>query len=149
MREIQKFYIILFFLTLIISGCRQSLSPVDFINYVENENSGLKKINKTDWVKYTLQYNPPQYYLMKKILSPDIMQSITRKEFDSLVNGYSDLYFFDLKIENIENGNPLLKNRVESEYKYYERLNYFIAGAESSIFIEGGSDSIPCVLYHF
>lgn len=145
----QKSFFILFFLIYIITGCKQSLSPIEYINYVETESSGLKKINQTDWIKYTLQYNPPKYYLMKKILNPELMQNITEEHFDSLAEGYSDLYFFDLKIENIENSKPLLQNRIENEYKYYERLNYFIAGAENSINIKMNSDSTPCVLYHF
>jgi hypothetical protein len=139
------FYIALIYqLLLSCSNIDKQVTSNDFIKWIENEENGLIITKKISSIKYTLFYKPAEYLALNEMkLFP--VDSLKLREF---IREYNNLYFFSLKIEDINGKNPLLINSSSPE-EYQTLLQYCSFDMQKDLKLILCEDTLDCVFYHF
>jgi len=136
-----KIYII--FLMLSLACGSPSLSPADYVHWVENRDNGLIYSKKVGLFEYSILYKPVEYIAIKELGKEEINQ----KRIEGKLKELKDLQYFTLKIKADE-GNDLLKAGITEEAEYYDRLNYISGFMADDIKLIEGKDTLVCRLYN-
>ncbi len=137
------FYIVL--LALPIGACnRDTLSPLQFVQWVDSEKNGLLVKKEIGDYEFSLQYRPEEYI----VLMEEKNEQISREKINMRKKRLEGLEYYTLRIGSKRN-TDVLKTGVGSEQGYYDRLGYFIADMENDISLIEGNDTLACSLYHF
>ncbi|MFI5136686.1 MAG: hypothetical protein ACHQIM_02585 [Sphingobacteriales bacterium] len=124
---------------------KEELSPSGYVSWVKNPESGLFRTKKIDNMIFSVLCQPSDYLICQEERS-DIISGDTYKE---KLSGYSDLNYFDLKIESEGGQGELLKQNLNDGAEYDTRVKYFSFGIQKDIQMVLGGDTIPCAMAHF
>jgi len=129
------FLLVAFMLT----SCGGSLSPIDYVHYVENPDNGLFVSSTIKGVKYTLQYQPTDYLVMLELKS----FSISPENFKEQYNRFKGMehYVFHIDIKGAE---ALTAKSSDTAEKKNNLSEYFNFKVQKDIKLIEGSDTIPC-----
>ncbi|MBS1635848.1 MAG: hypothetical protein JST26_07975 [Bacteroidetes bacterium] len=130
---------------LVLVGCqRASLSPAEYMAWVEDKDNGMIANKDLDDFEYSLLYKPLDYVLAKEESS-----GILKKEqIEQRRNELGAMQYFTLKI-TAKNAKELLRAGITSEDQYYQRLEYFMSYMQNDTYLIEGKDTLPCLLFHF
>jgi hypothetical protein len=123
----------------------EKLSPVNYVKWVEDAQNGLNKEKQIGEMIYSAQYKPYNYVICEQERQPTIADSTVRKDMSQLGN----MQYFNLKISLGGGQGELLKYNLSSREEYDGRVNYFAFGMQKDIELVDGSDTLPCLLYHY
>ena len=135
-----RLIIILSALFYMLTGCQSGgLDPVEFKEWVEDENNGIRQTILTDSVTLILQYTPPAYQVVmeKKAIK------ISNSEFANALEEYQGMICFKLIILDKDGKSAFgtINNSVDSLYHLFGLQNDFKLAFQK--------DTLPCLMYHY
>jgi len=109
-------------------SCKQKLKAVPYIQYVQDEQNGLKKTVTIGIWQYSFQYKPADYIMLM-----EHKPSNANFDFEKRRKNLNRTAWFNISFK-LENGtvSPLRYNLTSKE-EYDQRLNYFLNGAVHDI----------------
>ena len=124
----------------VFSSCARELSPLAYVQYVEQIGNGLKHEIVTGNLKLTLQYKPSDYILIQELKQ----EKITQKEYQTaLDNQGKGFIYFNLKMSSIN-----LKNQI-SDLSNNEETKLFLTNEfRESIKLTINKIEYPCSIYY-
>lgn len=135
---------IIFVGVLFYSCSQDSLSPSEFMRWVEDPNNGLNKSKTIGAFELQIQYKPLEYIAVQEGRSELISESEVQTRIDEL----EGLDYYTLRIGSLE-GTEMIQSGAVSEQEYQSRSFYFDALAFQDMKLVAGGDTLACVLYHF
>lgn len=129
---------------LILSCEKKELGSMEFIQWIENEDNGLKVSKKIDDYDFTLQYKPLEYIFLleNKSLNP------SKEAFSNRKSEMEGMQYYTLRI-NSEKNRELMNVGIQKEEDYYRKLEYFTSYMQGDISLIQDGDTLPCLLFHF
>jgi hypothetical protein len=121
-----------------------AMEASNFIRWVENEQNGLLNQRSLGDFKFSLQYKPLEYV----VLTENRTNKLKESELETRKEELENLQYYNFKISSLR-GTEMLSTNIRSEEEYNARLYYFSALAQQDISLIDGSDTLPCLLYHF
>lgn len=143
-----RHYAILLIGCLIFSfGCKEEgTSTSDFIKWVENDKNGLKVSKQFENFIVTTQYKPLPYQALRQLKQVNPPRNQFKKEMEEL----DGLEYFNLVIRLANNNGDVLKEKINSENDYYQRIKYFSFEIQKDLVLKYGNGATkPCVFSHF
>jgi hypothetical protein len=143
-------FLLLFTCTiLLLGGCNysNSLSPDEYMNWVNDADNGLLHEQIIGEYKFIFQYYPAAYMTLKDLYTSGV--EVNKDSFDSTLREYDGLQYGIFKIGTISGNNEFLKQGVVSEQEYFDRIQYFISMVQNDIYLVSGLDTLPCKMHHF
>ncbi len=120
-----------------------SLSPSDYVRWVENGENGLCATKQIEDFEFSILYKPLNYVALRETNKDSVTEERIEKNKDEL----KDLQYFTLKIKAKE-GNDLLKTGISTDQEYFDRLNYLSGFMQDDIKLIEGKDTLICKLFH-
>lgn len=131
---------------LLLAACgRNSYSPLEYIRWVESEESGMKSEKTIGDYRFSLLYKPADYMIIQEYKSEDVDKTFYEKRFAEL----KDFQYFNLSIASADEQTPMLKCGLSNEEDYYRRLRYFSADVQKDLVLVEGNDTLECLQCHF
>lgn len=142
-----KYYSFIFFTTLcFLSSCsHQEMRPSELIEWVENEENGLRQSKNFEHFGFEVIYKPTDYVIAMEGRTDNLSES----KYQKLKTEIGDLQYVDIKIKTIGGEGNALSGNMETEEDYYSRLDYFVMYANQDISLIQGADTLAPMLYHF
>lgn len=141
----KKSYIILSLLVMLI-GCTKelSLTPLDYVKWVEEKENGLHHTLTIKNVQYTAQYKPIDYVIANEIRKEVIDQSEYNKKREEL-DGFD---YFTFKV-SLDGKHSVLEASKANPEQYDQLVQYFAFSMQHDFKLVTSTDTISCGLYHF
>lgn len=161
-----KFFLSLIFILAIVSSCTRTknhfvidnnqplsqkesaineLQPHDYVTWISNPENGLIKKQKVEDLSYSLQYKPADYMVCME----ERKDNISANELSEKRKEYSELEYYDLKIEMEKGQGELLKHHIPISSSYEQRVNYYAFKMQKDIYMVSAGDTISCAMFHF
>jgi hypothetical protein len=139
---------IIFFLggaLLLLNNCRNmNAMPADYMRYVEDAGNGLRIEKKMGQVKFTAQYKPYEYILLKETKA----RPNTEEELQTNLKELSGYEYITFNIGAVSGkSSPIEKKDNNSEY--FQRLSYCTSELQNDFLLIDGDDTLPCKMYQF
>ena len=132
-------YFVFFCLITLFSCKKKELNQTDYLQYIEDNNNGLNIYKTMGDVRYTLQYKPLEYIIIKEN-AVDIKKRTTELEG-------MQYYTLSYSLENSKE--DILQHGLNDKTEYYERVNYLSFGLQNDIYLENGNDKLQCILFNY
>jgi hypothetical protein len=143
MKKISTYLLIVCMLPLL-NGCKQAvLSPQQYMDWVRNEDNGLHLSKTIDDFSFSLQYKPFEYVMFLQLGKEKAIRSLVESKRGEM----DGMQYYTLQIKG-ENRGEIVGNQYSTEEQAV-RLEYFMGPAQDDIVLVEGTDTLPCVLYHF
>ena len=120
---------------------KDKLSPVEYVQWIENKENGLKVSWKDEAYLYELQYQPVEYLAVRQTRS----QQITSAALKEGVQKRGDLLYFTFKMWD-ENGRGILSDK---DLEIENKSSYLLSGLQNDMMLLAGKDTLHCVMLHF
>jgi hypothetical protein len=121
------------------------LSPAQYVSWANERSNGLFASKKIENIEYAIFAKPVDY-----ILSKEILNHVTNEnDYSKAKSELSDLQYFDFRITVDNYHDEFLRYNLSSADQYQDRIDYCAFNMQNDIRLLNGSDSIPCVLFHF
>lgn len=117
----------------------------DYTSWVENKSNGLKVEKRIGDITYSALYKPCAYVAMMDIGKKEL----TAERLKEKVKEYEGMQYFTFKITAPDQGQELLKWKIQSDQEYYSRLEYFSFNMQKDFKLIDGKDTLDCAMYHF
>jgi hypothetical protein len=127
-----------------ISCSTKELDPSAYIEYVRDPNNGCLQDLSIHQVKYTIQYQPPEYLALLEF-DPETDDSTA---WSKLIANYSSFDQYLISIYSL-NGENLLMKDISDEFERSERIKYYSFEVENDIYIASAADTLYPALAHF
>jgi hypothetical protein len=124
---------------LILTACKKSVSPAEYVKYVEQPGKGLHIQKQFNGVEYSLQYEPTEYCVMLEKHSLSVPRDVFKEEYKR----FKGLEHYTLRIDRA--GMDSLVNKLGDTSKYKKSITeYFDFKIQKDIKLVKGQDTIPC-----
>jgi len=127
------------------SGKAGRLGVRDYIQWVQDSKNGFRKEKTINNLRFSVQFKPFEYIVCLEEKKSELADSIVRRKVSEL----NDMQYYDLKIALTKSSGEILKHELTSTQQYQERVNYYAFGMQNDIQLLDGTDTLPCVLFHF
>lgn len=130
---------------IMLSSCgKEVLLPEAYMAWVKSEDNGLRVKKEIGGHIFELQYKPTAY----EILLHQKPEEVTQHNFEEGQIHTEGLQYFMLTI--IANDKmELPASQRADETQFGERVNYMMSEMQYDFALIDGSDTLPCVFYHF
>lgn len=145
MKKLNNYYFRLIFpvLLFMITGCKQTMNPASYVQWVEDPANGLRIMKDTRDYLFDLQYKPPPLIALKEQANDQINQFAFQKALSEL----QGLRYFDLRISR-KDGLELLEAAKSAEKDIQQISNYLAGDMQYDFVLTAGNDTLPCLLFH-
>jgi len=145
MRNLNHCYFQLIFpvLLFMITGCKQTMNPAGYVQWVEDPANGLRIVKNTRDYHFDLQYKPLPLIALKEQASDQVNPLAFQKALTEL----QGLRYFDLRISR-RDGQELLEVTKSAEKDIQQISNYLAGGMQYDFILTAGNDTLPCLLFH-
>jgi hypothetical protein len=125
---------------------KEEVMPVnEYIKWVKDPRNGLLKIKAMDELEYAVQYKPYPYIICMEEQTDKLADTMVSRKIKEL----ESVQYYDLKISLKDGQGELLKSKLGSADEYDKRVKYFAFGMQQDIQLVDGTDTLPCIMYHF
>lgn len=128
-----------------LSNTKTELPLEEFVKWVGDKQNDLSKSKEISEMKYHLTYVPKECMAFLELKD----EAYTPEEFNSALNSYKTMSYFNFRIELKDGKGELLKYNLTSPQQYTERINYVSFGMQKDIFLVQEKDTLLPGLYHF
>jgi hypothetical protein len=129
---------------LILTGCvKQTLAPTEYVDWVRDENNGLRVVKEIDGQQFILQYKPAEY----EVLMQNKNHSATSTQLKEYTVNSGDLQFFTLTIVT-DDHREIAASGGADENVFQERVMYMMSEMQMDFELVDGNDTLPCVFFH-
>lgn len=122
-------------------ACNYNVPPQEIITWVEQPDKGCKVKREMGEFTFILQYKPTDYIIAYELLN----EAIQKGEVQSRKKELANYMHFNLTIQAIS-GNALKYGTDPNGY--FDRINYFLEGANEDFYLVTQSDTFICGLAH-
>jgi hypothetical protein len=136
--------LVLFIGIFFISSCRQSLKSAEYVNYINNIESGLKKTLQVDGFEFCMQYRPYDYIMLMENKGNTVGYDAEKRMADLKGSAW-----FSITLKRADYGTTPLRYGISSIEEYNSRLNYFLNKAKEDIWLVYDKDTLRPVSYLF
>jgi len=148
MNALLSVFIFCFSLALLqVKTCTQkevvSMNATDYIAWVENPENGLAVNKEINNMIFSVQYKPLAYEVLLQE-----KRAMSESEMALNMDSISDMQYYTFRIAN-SGGTDVHRYNADSEQDYYARLEYFALQMQNDLVLIDGSDTLPCLLYHY
>ncbi|MBI2968480.1 MAG: hypothetical protein HYY40_11810 [Bacteroidetes bacterium] len=126
-------------------GWQDDLDPMEYVNWVEDMNNGLKVSKQIGNIRFTLQFKPLEYIILKENGNPDAGKEEIIKEMEQM----KDMQYYTFTISADDHLSDILKYNLNDPADYYFRLNYFASEMQDDLALVEGTDTLRCLLFHY
>lgn len=149
MRHIRAVANKFFFITAAVAFClfacgKKAVTPVEYVNWVEDNGNGLSVKKEFDDISYHVLYKPVNYIAAKELVN----KGISMNEIPQRIKDLGDMQYVTLRITSLK-ANELLRAGIRDENEYYQRLEYFMGDIQNDIYLVEGKDTLPCMMNHY
>lgn len=131
-------------LTLLIHGCKKPLTPVEYVNWINDESNGLtKKVVKGNF-EVSVQYRPSEYMALLETRN----QVTDEATFLDVKKQYEGSKYFVLKLKKVAGQGDPLQDPENQNTDYYTRLKYFSEDIKYDLYVISDGDTMPCKIVH-
>src|ERR1700747_684946 len=95
----------------------KSLTPVEYVKWIQNPENGLKVEKKMQGLTFSIQYKPATFIVANNERDPHLKNSI----LNSQINKYSELEYYAVRISNNQSSQDLLMYNISDKNEYYQR----------------------------
>lgn len=142
----QNYLKITVFILIIFSfGCKGDLSPVDYVNWIEDESNGVTVRKEIGDYFFAIQYKPLDYLAVKNLRKVAVTEEEISKEKEEL----KDLQYYTLQIGLNKGGADVLKANLSEGIEYSQRIEYLSFQMQQDLSLVEGGDTLACLLHHF
>lgn len=135
----RKFYSCLLFLGIILIGCGESLTPMEFTNYINNPENGFVKKQSANNYSFELQYLPPDYIALRYVFSG------IENDFEKIKEQSDSILNFKLTLCNLDSVPVDNKSEV-----YQTRINFLMNSfSQHCVLLTDNQDTLFPVLSHY
>lgn len=124
---------------------KESLSTKDFIAWCADKNNHLSKMKEISEMRYHLSYMPAESMAFLELRT----EEYDEQKFRTACNHYSDMTYFNFRIECPEAKIELLKYNMSSPQQYEWRVKYISFDMQNDIVLVQGRDTLLPGLYQF
>lgn len=121
----------------------QALERGAYVQWVEAPENGLLLARSIGEYEFALQYKPAEYIVLQEN-GPDVPAAKLQQGCADI----ADMEYFTFRIGK-RDGSDLLKDDVSTTDQFTSRLAYFSAAMQHDLFVVSGTDTFPCLLFHF
>jgi hypothetical protein len=121
----------------------QALEPGAYVQWVEAPENGLLLTRSIGEYEFALQYKPAEYVVLQEN-GPGVPAAKLQQGCADI----ADMEYFTFRIGK-KGGTDLLKDDVSTTDQFTSRLAYFSAAMQRDLFVVSGTDTFPCLLFHF
>jgi hypothetical protein len=124
---------------------RKTLPMDQYVIWVRNTENDLSKIKEISDINYRLSYMPKEYMTYLELKN----EKYTKEQFQKVEKNYSDMSYFNFRIELKEGQGELLKYNLSSAQQYNDRITYMSFEMQKDIILVQNHDTIYPGLFHF
>ena len=124
---------------------KKELSPVDYISFIKENESGLTQQFNSGDIIFSIKYLPQEFLTLKEVGTLSPSQAI----FDSVLNSYGGMDYYSLSIKKATGNDNLLKYKETTISNYANRVEYYSFRASKDFKVITLSDTNYCALHHF
>jgi hypothetical protein len=143
MQKVISCFIVVIFL-FVNSSCKKSLKSGEYVNYVVNNERGLKKVTEVDGFEFSMQYRPYDYIILMESKG-----DFSNYDFNKRLSCLKGTAWFSISIKRVDNGITPLRYGISSIEEYNLRLNYFLNEAKKDLWLMYDSIKIYPTSYLF
>lgn len=143
LNTVTKLLQLFIFAAVSLSSCKKSVTPTDFIQWVDNENNGFTQKQQKNDIEVSVQYRPAAYMAL---VENGVI--INKEQFDETEKKYSGSQYYAMRIRKVKGEGDILQSPTAGNIDYYSKLKYFSEDIRYDIYLISGRDTIPCVLNH-
>lgn len=130
---------------LLLTSCgREILAPKEYVNFIRSEKSGLLVSKTIDGFEFSLLYKPCEYIALMQ----DKDESMSKAALDEKIKPMEGMQYYTFTIKT-ESGQELMREGINAENEYYERLDYIVSYMQNDLTLIDGKDTLPCTLFHY
>lgn len=120
------------------------LEPKEYLAWCENEEHGLRASADAPQARYTLQYRPSEYSVLRQMhISPQNKEAFKAAQEQLDPNG--DHY--TLTIRGSSQAEPMREGLADAT-SYFERTAYYSLDFERDLVMTQGRDTLQCLFAH-
>lgn len=145
--KINKFLLVpsILLLTVSLWSCSESLSPSQYISWVNNPENGLVSNKSIGNFQFDLQYRPGPYLTLMELGNTEFSD----EEYKSTLHHFDDQYQFLLRIKLNNGNNNWLDSLADNFENKEEKIKYLSFFMQDDIKLIKNNDTVDCKLYHF
>lgn len=132
-----KFTILLMACLSLFACTKKKLGSEAYLKYVEDKNNGLQVSKDIKDIRYSVQYKPAQYILLKERVA------------ESNANDLAGMQYYTLQYSLVDKSKDIMRAHIEKQNEYYERVNYFSFGLQNDIYVVEDKDTLDCKLFNY
>ena len=126
-----------------LENTKRKISLNEFIKWYGNTENHLRKSKDISELRYTLSYMPAENMAFLELRSEQYDYSRFQKTCES----YSELTYFNLKIELPNGSGELIKHNLQTAAQYDSRVKYTSFEMQNDIYLIQGNDTLRPGLY--
>lgn len=117
----------------------------EFLKWCTDENNGLVKIKTITDLNYSISYMPSGSMAALELRT----EKYDLQSFLKVMDHYTDMSYFKLKIESPSHSGELLKYKLLSPHQYESRIKYLSFEMQNDIYIIQDNDTLRPGLYQY
>ena len=117
----------------------------EFVSWVADTKNELSKSKEITDIDYRICYLPAESMAYMELKN----ENFSQEQFKQSCKYYTDMSYFNFRIELKQGSGELLKYHLNSPQQYNDRINYMAFGMQKDVFLIQGKDTLYSGLYHF
>lgn len=117
----------------------------DFVKWTAAKENELSKTKELNELNFKLSFMPAHSLAYIELKGEKYSAAV----FDSVCRDYSQMSYFNLRIETPNRNGELLKYDLHNGQEYNDRITYMSFGMQRDIYLVQGNDTLYPGLYHF
>lgn len=114
------------------------------MEYVTNPENGLNREKSIGNIRLGIQYKPHMFMILQNNRG-----DISDEKYEQDMETFSGLEHFTMKLGVADGTRNIVDYGISDMEGMQERLEYLSFGMQNDIRMTVGTDTLPCVLYHF
>lgn len=117
----------------------------EFLSWVADTDNELAKTKELSEIQYKICYLPKQTMAYMELKN----EAYTDAQFREACGHYSEMSYFNFRLELNGGSGELLKYKLSSAAEYNDRVTYMSFRMQNDIFLVQGKDTLHPGLFHF
>ncbi len=126
-----------------LENTKSNVSLKEFVSWCSNPANQLNKSKDISELKYSLIYMPMETMAFLELRN----QQYDYSKFQKTCGNYSEMTYFNLRIELTSGNGELIKYNLKTPAQYEERVRYTSFGMQNDIYLVQGNDTLRPGLY--
>ena len=122
-----------------------TIEVAEYMQWIENEDNGLRVSKTVGNFEFNLQYKPLEYI----VLLDKRKEEVSEEELNEGKREFEGLEYYTLSIGSNDKQTGMLKTKLNRSQSHDDRIAYFSYEMQKDLSLIVGVDTLPCTLFHF